>query len=145
MTESIKKWQGARGFSLLEVLVAFAILALTLAVVLQIFSTGLRAGVLSDEYARATALAESKFAEVGRLGPIQETTEEGVFDDVYRWQLSINLPDWWDATERERLPVIPYEIHLTVLWPGPDRERSLRLSTLRVVAKPWKPFAPVAP
>ena len=136
MTEPIKKWQGAQGFSLLEVLVAFSVLALTLAVVLQIFSTGLRAGVLSDEYARATALAESKLAELGRLGPIQEITEEGVFDEVYRWQLSINPPDWWDATERERLPVIPYEIHLTVLWAGPDRERSLRLSTLRVVAKP---------
>ena len=136
MTESIKRRQGAQGFSLLEVLVAFSVLSLTLAVVLQIFSTGLRAGVLSEEYARATALAESKLAELGRLGPIQETTEEGAFDEIYRWQLDVNPPDWWEEVEREQIPVIPYEVHVTVLWTGPNRQRSLRLSTLRVVPKP---------
>ena len=54
------------GFSLLEVLVAFSILALALGVLLQSFSTGMRGVTQSGLYSRATLLAESIFARAGR-------------------------------------------------------------------------------
>uniref|UniRef100_UPI0035939C60 type IV pilus modification PilV family protein n=1 Tax=Thiocapsa sp. TaxID=2024551 RepID=UPI0035939C60 len=48
------------GFSLLEVLVAFAILAVSLGVLMQIFSQATRTTLLSSQYSRAASLAESK-------------------------------------------------------------------------------------
>ena len=41
------------GFSLLEVLVAFAILSVSLGVLLQVFATGLRNVGMADDYSRA--------------------------------------------------------------------------------------------
>jgi type II secretory pathway component PulJ len=46
------------GMSLLEVLVAFAILALVLGVIMQIFSSGMRASRLGESYSKAVLLAE---------------------------------------------------------------------------------------
>ena len=53
------------GFSLLEVLVAFAILALSLGVLLQIFSRAMSTTAVSGSYSRAAAMAEARLAEVG--------------------------------------------------------------------------------
>ena len=54
-----------RGLSLIEVLVAFVVLALTLGVILQIFSGGLRNARLSDAYTRALLLAETRLEAEG--------------------------------------------------------------------------------
>ena len=56
---------GAAGFTLLEVVVAFAIMALSMAVLLNLFATGVRATRLSADYSEAVTLAESKLAEYG--------------------------------------------------------------------------------
>jgi len=46
---------------LLEVLVAFTVLAISLGVLFQIFSTGMRASRSAEEYTRATLLAEGNW------------------------------------------------------------------------------------
>lgn len=63
---------GQRGFSLLEVLVAFAILSIALGVLLQIFATGMRNVGLSEEYSQAALYAESILAAYGREAPLAE-------------------------------------------------------------------------
>ena len=61
------------GFTLLEVVIAFVVLALTLSVVFEIFSTWLaRASDLSDR-SQALAIARSRLAGVG----IEEGIKEG--------------------------------------------------------------------
>ena len=60
-----------RGFSLLEVLVAFAILALSLGVLMQIFSRAMNTTALSGSYSLAVALAEAKLNSVGADIPLE--------------------------------------------------------------------------
>ena len=53
------------GFTLLEVLIAFAILAVAMTALMQAFSQGLRGLEVAEDYATAIMLARSKMAEVG--------------------------------------------------------------------------------
>jgi general secretion pathway protein I len=86
-----------RGFSLLEVLVAFAILALALTVLMQVFSTGLRNISVGEDYTRAVLLAESVLASVGVEQPLQEGERTGTFDEkygeAYRWRVAVSRYD----------------------------------------------------
>lgn len=123
----------SQGFSLLEVLVAFAILAVSLGVVLQVISTGLRSLAVTEEYARAALLAESKLAAIGIELPLEEGVEEGELDDQYRWTTRVQLSE----TEAEdevvaELPVVPYDVSVEVNWQSAVGERSFALRTMRL-------------
>ncbi|MDV7399945.1 type II secretion system protein, partial [Arthrospira platensis SPKY1] len=69
------------GFSLLEVLVAFAILSISLGAILQVFATGLRNAGMADDYTRATLYAESILAAIGREASPGAGVREGPIDD----------------------------------------------------------------
>ena len=79
----------AQGFSLLEVLVAFTLFSLAMAVLMQIFSRGVNGAALADHYAKATMYAESKLASVGLEESLKEGLNSGKFDDGFAWQVSI--------------------------------------------------------
>jgi general secretion pathway protein I len=134
-------WNGnsrARGFTLIEILVALAILGLSLGVLMQIFSTGLRGAAASKTRVVATRLAESKLAAVGVEEPLAEGVSEGRFDERYRWRIAVRrlLPP--DGEEPGAAALVrPYRVDVSVLWggdggaPGGDA-RSLTLTTLRL-------------
>ena len=95
------------GFSLLEVLVAFAILALTLGVLLRIFGGGARSAGLADEHTRAVLHAESLLATVGTENPVAIGELQGEFEDGYRWTLRITLFQQPDTPFPDNMPVKP--------------------------------------
>ena len=115
------------GFSLLEVLVAFAILALTMGVLMNIFSGGLRNLGQGESYTIAMLDAQSKLAELGVSIPLQIGKQGGQIDSTYRWEATITplrtVPD---------LAVALYSIHVDVSWGGGAAERRVSLDTLRV-------------
>ena len=125
-----------RGFSLLEVLVAFAILSISLGAILQVFATGLRNAGMADDYSRATLYAESILAAIGREAPPSPGVREGPIDDQFSWRSTVSeytegLPD------PERIQVRAYRIGVEVFWPGLAQTRSVMLETLRLA-----PFEP---
>ena len=124
-----------RGFSLIEILVAFTILALTLGVLLKIFSSNLRLAAVSDDYATAVLVAESVLAELS-VGELQEGHSSDTFNDRFRWsaQISEFQPDE-EQLLIEHLPLTPYHIELTVEWGDEIRSRSLTMNTLRLQPK----------
>jgi prepilin-type N-terminal cleavage/methylation domain-containing protein len=79
------------GFSLLEVLVAFTLLAIAMAVLMQIFSRGVNGADIADRYAKAAMMAESKLATVGLEEVLAEGDTTGQFDEDYQWSLSVRL------------------------------------------------------
>lgn len=131
-----------RGFTLIEVLVAFAILSLSLGVMMQLFSTGLRNVALAEQYSRATALAESQLASVGVEEPLSAGQQSGEFPDGYRWQVDVqpySSPEEQDSGVTELLPVAAYRVDVTVLWSEGSKDRSVTLTTLRLEQAPPSP------
>lgn len=128
------------GFTLLEVVVAFVLLSLTLVTVFQIFSTGLaRAGEL-DEHSRALVVAQSRLATVGLEEKLEGPTEtRGESEDrKYRWTLTVQpYEEPQEAGAPQPMSSLQmYRVEAVVTWDGSDgRARNLRLQTLTVGAK----------
>ena len=127
--------RGERGFTLIEVVVAFVLLALVMSTALEIFSAGLaRAGRL-DERSRALVIAQSRMAVVG----VEETLKEGVTsgeseDRKFQWTVTVARTGEGEDPGKPAPSVYAlYRIDVRVTWRGADtRDHSLALSTLGI-------------
>jgi len=121
-----------RGFTLIEVLVAFAILAVTIAVVSHAYAIGGRTIHKAGSAQVAALAAESLLDTLGTGDAIQLTTgtTTGRFSDNMRWTLDIQ--PMADAVANAR-GITPFHIALTVKWPGDGTtEQALRLDTVKL-------------
>jgi len=117
------------GFSLLEVLVAFTILAMLLAALFQVFSSGLHAARAGDRFTRATVIAQSRLAAVGLEQPLLEGVSSGSTDDGYHWRVTVGeyLDDQLPAID----PVLqPLTVAVEVFWEEGDNPRSVSLTSM---------------
>lgn len=132
MTEHRERFGGQLGFSLLEVLVAFSILAISLGTLLTFYSNGLHNVSIAREYSRAVIMAESKLAELEAQATISVGTGEGVFDDRYRWRAEISTyPTDTISTDAGGITQT-YKLTVTVSWDDIPNPRSVVLTSLRV-------------
>jgi general secretion pathway protein I len=130
------------GFTVLEVLMAFVLLALTLGALLQVFSSGLRDAQLADEYARATMIAQSKLAGFTAAEALAEGAAAGR-DDPFDWTLTaVPYDDRQESPEAQAqgqfdLRVRLLRVESKVVWRAADgRERNVRLVTLVLGPRP---------
>ena len=118
------------GFTLIEVLVAFAILSLTVIVAVQGFAQGLRLLKLSGEHQRAILIADQKAREV--VMP-KEGREEGT-EGAFAWQRIIRpvaAPELEGPGRPAKWHV--YEINVQVAWG--EQRRSVNVTTMRTVSE----------
>lgn len=121
--------RACRGFSLLEVLVAFTILALLLVALFDVFGGGMRAARAGESYTRAVVVAQSKLAELAADGALEVGEYEGEVDGGFRWHAAIS--EYTDAAlPAEELPMRPLALRVEVSWSEGDRTRRVRLATL---------------
>jgi general secretion pathway protein I len=73
------------GFTLVEVIVAMAIVGISLVMILQLFSGGLRASRTSCDYTRAVVHAKNTMEELS-YDPVPGS---GNFDDGFNWRTEI--------------------------------------------------------
>lgn len=132
----------ARGFSLLEVLAAFVILALVGTVLFRLFGASLNNAGAADDYSRAALFAESRLAAAAAVVPLREGSDQGLSDDGrYAWTTSITPyvpPDSTPDQLRfgEAATVVLWRVAVNVTWPGTlGNERSIALSTVRLASK----------
>ncbi len=125
--------QDCRGFSLLEVLVAFIVLSLSLGVLMRIFSGGLGNIGEAEHYSRAVAIAESRLAAMGVESPLTEGESSGEEGNGYKWQTSVRpFEPAAGPLEGGALPVSLYQVEVSVKWGDVAMNpRTLRLVTLR--------------
>jgi general secretion pathway protein I len=121
------------GFTLVEVIVALAILSAGLSVLLGQISSGLLRTANAERMAEAGSLAQSLLAEVGTDLPIKAEERYGQFPNGYRWRLK--MQHYGGAKEREEWPVGLYVISTEVEWDEGTQQRSFGLTTLRVGPK----------
>lgn len=81
-----------RGFTLLEVMVAVAIVAIALSAVYKLYSQAFNMNQSARFYTTATLLAESKLAELATQPPSDLGSDAGAFEDDYSdysWQVTV--------------------------------------------------------
>ena len=136
MGTAVIRRRSESGFSLLEVLVAFSVLAVSLGVLMQIFSRSTLTTITMAQYSRAVALAEARLATVGTAIPLKEGSVSGGPEDGFAWELGIvqvQLGGAPDMGQTATVPtVIAYRVTATALWQDGQRARRLTLSTLRL-------------
>jgi general secretion pathway protein I len=130
------------GFTILEVLAAFVVFAVTLAALLQVFSGGLRDAQLADEYARAIMIAQSRLEGYTAVDRPEETSTSGSEGD-FAWSLSATAYDERqenaeaDRSKDYNLRVRLLRVESKVAWRAADgRNRDVRLATLVLGTKP---------
>src|SRR5262249_2971899 len=117
------------GFTLVEIIVALAILALSLNVMLPVISDALWRTGEAEAQAEAASLARSLLAQAGSAVPLRDGTAAGQFENGFRWRLEVTPYGGGDKA----MTVRAYKVVAEVFWED-GRPRSLALATLRLGA-----------
>ena len=84
----------AAGFTLIEVVVAFVLLALVLSVSFEIFTTGFAREALLEDQSRALVIAQSRLAETGVEENLKEGEAHGESEDRrFQWTVNVKRSD----------------------------------------------------
>jgi general secretion pathway protein I len=122
------------GFTLMEVIVAFAVLSISLVMVMQLFSGGLQASRASCDYTRAVVHAKDKMEEM----VLEPASGSGTFEDGFTWESEI-FPYELEEEVKQDIDAIglkPMKIIVKITWMNMgNREKSLELESFRIVEK----------
>ncbi|MCZ6526459.1 MAG: prepilin-type N-terminal cleavage/methylation domain-containing protein [Gammaproteobacteria bacterium] len=119
-----------KGFSLLEVLVAFTIAAMSLGVLFQIYAKGTTSAILGEEYAQAIVIAESKLAEVGISENLEISERTGLEYNKYNWYIIAR--DYIEDSPSDFTSNLSLkEVTVEVYWNSQRNQRSIKLHTLK--------------
>lgn len=124
-----------RGYTLLEVIVAFALLAMALTLLLGTLSGAAKQVRWSSDAGRAALYAQSLMDQVGVGQPLKPGQRSGDFENGrYRWTLGV--AQWRDPLPASSQPIDPnaprlFEVQLAVEWGDGGAGRRLFLRSLR--------------
>jgi len=125
-----------RGFTLIEVVIAFLLLAMVLTTGFELFTAGLRRAVDLEERSQALAIARSQLVLPGVEKELKEGSSSGqTGDGKYRWVLTVARSKEGEADAAYALatPYGLYRIEVVVTWRGVDeRDHTMSLATLEL-------------
>lgn len=120
------------GFTLLEMIVALAILAMSLTTVFQILSSSAERGGSAEALSQGRRIAQSIVARVGADIPLKVGELEGE-DAGFRWRLRQKA--FGDASDQRVWPVEVFEVTVEVNPARGRFGRLVKIATLRAAAK----------
>jgi len=122
----------SEGFTLLEVVVAFVILASAVVIILQLFSSDLRILARSEDYIWMSMQAQVKMREVLDREDLKVSTSQETAPEGYVTETTISRV--FETRTRE-LPLELLEIVVKLTFPGGRSERSITVRTMKMVKK----------
>lgn len=133
--------RSARGFTLLEVLAAIVLLALTFTILLKAMGASLALTHKAATRTEVAAWAQSFLDSAYVMSPPRPGVREGRFDSEHRWRLRVE--PWQpprqgrrrdDARHDSGAQSAPrlYKLDLAVMWGPPARQQVAHFVTLRV-------------
>jgi type II secretion system protein I len=126
------------GFTLLEVLVALAIMAIAATLLMQLFTADLRAIAASGDATSAAVRGDFRIRQLLAGGGLEEKTWSEETEDGYRLDIAVAEVL---KQRTESLPVRLLAVELTVRWSEGRRQKSLRLRTVKMIDKAASPGA----
>lgn len=121
-----------RGFTLLEVLVALSILAMSYGVILQIFGSAAQRAGLAGDYRRAMIIAESQLDYLAANAERASVADRGRVGDKFEWQVSIAPTDEYSIVGMPSR-YTPVVINIVVEWESAaGQPKSVSASTIRL-------------
>lgn len=125
------------GFTLIEVLVSVIILAMSLSVLMGIFSGGLKSKRMAQDYNIAVAQADNVLSDILLTSQsIEPGNVSGAFENKSRWTVNITQ---WDGLEN-----IPedssggkglFKIAVTITWITGGKEKNYTLETIQAITQ----------
>lgn len=112
------------GYTLVELMVASAILAVGLTVVMKSFTAGLASMRASEMRTIATMLAQQRLAEIAGASAIEDGSDQGAAEapwEAFRWTS--------DISTLEELPSLK-SVRVEVMWQSGTGYDSVSLSTV---------------
>ncbi|CAG1023404.1 Type II secretion system protein I [Patescibacteria group bacterium] len=120
-----------QGFSLLELLVAFTILAMSLTVLLNIFASGINTVTVAEDYNQAVQIAESLMAKTNLETPLKTGQRTGIALEKYHWKISVQPFVFTAEPNALTTSVTLFKIKVEVEW----EHRQIKLVNLKLVNK----------
>jgi type II secretion system protein I len=121
-----------RGFTLLEIIVALALVATAVVVVMQLFSASLRAISASDDYVSASANAEAVMRAILTDEDFPDRAASSGSLDIYRFEsTAVKVNEERTKTTNTDL----YKVTVIIRWRQGSAEKSIALNTLKLVEK----------
>jgi general secretion pathway protein I len=127
------QFSGGAGFTLIEVIVAVAILSVSLVMIMQLFAAGLKASRASCDYTRAVMHAKDKMEEL-YAAPINPQ-ESGEFRDGYKWEADAETYKESPDEELENAGFKLLKLKVKIMWnTSTKKESSVELESLKMVS-----------
>ena len=121
---------------MLEILIAFSILAFSITILLNIFSGGLRRVMVSEEYQQAVIIAQSKLAAAGVEEELENGKQSGNIEEKYFWSVQVEAFDLGTLDlDSENHMAVPFQVKVTVEWLACQDNRQFELTTIKLANK----------
>jgi len=149
----MKRNKDSAGFTLLEVMVAVAILAVGMVSLFQLFSGSLRSAKVSGDYSKAVIGAQKKmdeilgclyvedFEKMDRTGDFGGEEGENLLEG-YRWEITDEdypVPEleeeWSEGNNLEEKKFLLKKIIMRVIWQSGINDKKFELVTLKMLYK----------
>ena len=131
----MKTIQKQNGFTLLEILVAFTLLAAMFATIMEIIAGSAKNTLKASQNTQIALLAQSKMDELGLFEVLEEGTTSGDFNENSSWVLEITPFDVpYEGDISQDFSVVELmQVTLTISSGKSNKKRTTGFNTLRAI------------
>lgn len=124
----------SRGFTLLEMLVAFTILVMAFSVVLRVFASGARGSARAERHTEAVVQARGLLERYSAERPLRPLEDRGRLDSGADWSVAVETAEPPADGLAAEPSLVLYRLTATVTWQEPGQApRQVSLQTQRAV------------